>query len=510
MLESGFSEVGSASSAPRGGKALVIGGSMAGMMAARVLTEYFDQVTILDRDHFPTGPTPRKGIPQSRHVHVLLMRGLKILEELFPGLGAQMSQAGAIELDTADDLAWLTPFGWGRRFKSGLRKLAFSRDLLDWIVRSRLSVMPGVDFLTGTDVVGLTPTKDGSCVAGVRVRGRGPAAGHEAVLSADLVVDASGRGSKMPVWLSEAGWEAPQEVTVTAFLGYVSRVYKAPEPSRENWKAVFVQAAPPTTRRAGVLFPIEDNRFLVTLAGAERDYPPEDPDGYLEFAGSLPSPLIHEFMSRAEPLTAPVGFRATQNRRRHYEKLRSMPLNLLVIGDAACCFNPVYGQGITTAAIQVLELRDCLGRSRFMNRPATLARDFHRRLAKAVDGPWAMATSEDCRYPAAEGAKLGRSNRWMHAFTDRVVALTVHSESVRRTWLEVFHMVKPPSALFHPTVISAVVVSACRDWLVRIGSRAKWPFRRDFPGSPQTPGSDPLVGRAAPLPGSAQTEAAGD
>ncbi len=461
------------SSAARRGEALVIGGSMAGMMAARVLSEHFQRVTILERDRYPEGPTARKGAPQARHVHVLLMRGLGVLEELFPGFSDEMSAAGAIGLDTANDLAWLTPFGWGKRFKSGLTKLAFSRDLLDWIVRGRLSSIPNLRFLAETEVIGLEPSEDHRQVGALRVRGRGPSAGRESVLSADLIVDASGRGSRMPGWLSAAGWGAPEEVAVTAFLGYVSRLYRAPEPFRADWKAVFIQAAPPQSRRAGVLFPIEGNRFLVTLAGAERDYPPEDSGGYLDFAGSLPSPLIHDFISRAEPLSPPVGFRATQNRRRHYERMRSMPSNLLVLGDAACCFNPVYGQGITTAALQVLQLRSCLSRKRISGWSNELARGFHRRVAKTIEGPWTMATSEDCRYPLAEGGGIGQAGAWMHGYTDRVVALTVREERIRRIWLQVFHMLKPPTALFHPRVVAAVATSMAREFLGSTGVLAR-------------------------------------
>src|SRR5262245_51079330 len=217
--------------------AVVIGGSMAGLLAARVLADSFEKVTILERDRYPDGPQPRKGVPQARHLHALLLRGQQILEDLFPGLCDELREAGAQEMDTAADLAWLTPAGWSVRFPSGLDAMAFSRDLLDWWVRRRVAALPPVHIMQDVEVTGLLPNAIGTGVAGVltRQRGRsdGECADNQPVL-ADLVVDASGRSSRAPEWLEALGYARPEESTVNAFLGYASRFYTQPRDFRAD------------------------------------------------------------------------------------------------------------------------------------------------------------------------------------------------------------------------------------------------------------------------------------
>jgi len=226
----------------KGNHALVIGGSMAGMLAARVLADHFERVTILERDRFAEdGPVPRKGVPQARHVHALLKRGRVALERLFPGIGDELIAASAPTLDMANDIAWLNPAGWGVRFPSDLGFVSFSRDLLDWHVRRRLAADTGsVHFLKGYDVTGLVPGPDGTGVAGARVRQRdGSGAGNgEKELHADLVVDATGRGSRAPEWLEALGYTRPEETVINAHLGDATRVYRRPPASAPTGRGV--------------------------------------------------------------------------------------------------------------------------------------------------------------------------------------------------------------------------------------------------------------------------------
>lgn len=402
--------------------AIVIGGSMAGMLAARVLTAHFDQVFLIERDQFPSGPTQRPGTPQARHVHVLLARGLRAFEALFAGLRQDLLAAGALEIEVGSDLAWLNPKGWGVNFSSGIKAVSFSRNLLDWVVRRRLAAIPNLHFLENCDVTELITSEDGGRLGGVAFRQRsnvGGAGGEESSLNlpvdlpADLVVDATGRASRMPQWLYALGYERPAETVINAYLGYASRIYQIPNNFNAGWKAAFVQAAPPDHRRGGILFPIEGNRWLVTLVGGDRDYPPMDEEGFLEFARSLRSPIIYDAIKSAQPLSLIAIHRGTENRRRHYEQLTRFPEGLIVTGDGACAFNPVYGQGMTTAALGAEWLNRCL-RDQFAGgrkEVTGLGRRFQRGLAKLNADPWMLATGEDYRYRNAEGGSPNRFNR---------------------------------------------------------------------------------------------------
>src|ERR671916_1887881 len=346
----------------RSGHALVIGGSIAGLLTARVLSERFGWVTIVERDRFPEGPKFRKGVPQSRHLHAFMMRGRVISDRLFPGLSEELEEAGAVLLDSANDFEWLTPAGFAPRFPSGLPLLMSSRDLLEWTVRERVAALPRVNFLEKTDVTGLLPTPDGEGVAAVKLRSRDAkgARRSQEPLRADLIVDASGRNSNASKWLEALGYASPEETYINSHLGYASRVYRRPKRFDGDWKGLNVQAAPPEVTRGGVLLPLEDDRWMVTLSGLGGDYPPTDEAGFIDFARSLRSPMLYEAIKDAEPISDISGYRDTENRMRHYEKLSRQPYNFLVIGDAASAFNPIYAQGMTTAALGAEVLEECL------------------------------------------------------------------------------------------------------------------------------------------------------
>ncbi|MGH7883173.1 MAG: FAD-dependent oxidoreductase, partial [Candidatus Dormibacteraceae bacterium] len=268
-------------SAKGGDHAVVIGGSMAGLFASRVLSDYFERVTIVERDQLPEGPEFRYGVPQSRHAHALLKRGLEVMEELFPGLEAELATEGAVPLDGADVLS-LTVAGWSNRFQ-GLPLLAMSRELIEWAVRQRTLRLPQVSVLERREATGLAPSADASRVTGVLLREKGTKVMTS--LEADLVVDASGRGSKAPEWLEGLGYPQPKEVVINSHLGYASRYYKIHPIPEADWKALQITSKPPSMTRAGFILPIEGKRWLVTLAGY-CDYPPNDEAGFLEFARS--------------------------------------------------------------------------------------------------------------------------------------------------------------------------------------------------------------------------------
>ena len=461
-------------------RAIVIGGSMAGLLAARVLSDHFERVTILERDFYPEGIDNRRGLPQGHHLHALLARGSNIIEQFFPGIRDEMIAAGACLLESAEDIAWRTPQGWGKQFRSGVMVLAFSRPFLDWHVRRRLSAIENIEIVAGAEVTGLRMNSDRAAIDGVsfKLHSIGNDGGQEKssveILTADLVIDASGRSSRAPQWLAALGYERPRETVVNAFLGYASRIYQRPENRQLGPQAIFLQAAPPDLTRMGIIFPIEGNRWLVTLCGGDRDYAPVDEKEYLDFARSLPSSLIFDTIRDCQSLSPIRSWRATENRRRHYEEMRKLPGQLVLLGDSVCAFNPVYGQGMTIAAMGALELSSSVSRWKDSGFDADFTRQFQKRLAKINSLPWALATGEDCRYRGTEGAKRTLKSRLMHGYIDRIIALTTRDINVRAVWLKVFQMLLPPSALFAPSILIKVAGEVI--------SRTNRPKRRPSPG----------------------------
>jgi 2-polyprenyl-6-methoxyphenol hydroxylase-like FAD-dependent oxidoreductase len=434
---------------------VVIGGSLAGLLAARVLSPRFDSVTLLERDQFRAAPAARKGLPQARHVHILLERGRGAMERFLPGLTRDLVRAGAELMDAIQDVAWMNPYGWYPRFSSDLRILASSRDLIDWAVRARVAALNNVRIHPGADVSGLlVGPGDGTRIAGVRLWSR-------IALPADLVVVADGRNSRFPGWLSALGYEPPEETVVNSFQGYASRLYRPPADFAPDWKALYIQQAPPGDPRGGVLSPVEGGRWLVSLVGGDGDYPPTDEADFLDFARGLRSPLLYQAIAAAEPLTSIAGQRATENRRRHYDRLERFPDGVLALGDAVSAFNPVYGQGMTAAALGA-EVLDRWLREEPSYRGPGRSRVFQRRLARATAAAWQLSTGADDRFRTTEGPPRGRIARLTGWYIAGVTRTATRRPWVRRRLAEVLHLLRPPSALFGPRVLARLAW----DWLV--------------------------------------------
>jgi len=340
------------------------------LWTGRILADHFDRVTIVERDRLPARPDHRRGIPQGYHTHTLLTRGQRALEQLFPGLDAELASLGAPQVEWTRQCLFFFRTGWTRPFQSDLVSRACSRDLLEWSIRRELTGRSAIRFVEGYEVTDLLFEPRVGHITGVRLRtwGREGAVGsgdHDvASLHADLVVDASGRDSPMPDWLEALGYGRVPETVITPFLGYASRLYRRPPELAADWRAMIVSNVPPDQPRGGVIYPVEEGCWLVTLAGCARDYPPTDEAGFMAFASSLATPALHEALIGAEPLSPIRSYRRTENRLRHYERMERWPDGLAVLGDAACTFNPIYGQGMTVSALGALTLDRCLRQRR--------------------------------------------------------------------------------------------------------------------------------------------------
>ncbi len=441
-------------------RAIVIGGSMAGLLAARVLSDIFDEVVVYERNHYPTTPAPRSGVPQAAHAHVLLMRGMQILDELFPHLAEELLEAGAHKVDTAAELCLLSFHGWRRPYESGQHMLTFTRPFLDWHIRQRLKRRPNVIVAAGARVNGLTTEPAGTRVTGVRVAYKN-GIGEVETREAELVVAATGRTGKVAEWLVELGYAHPKTEEVDPHLGYASALFR-PSPMFGDdwkWKVLLLLGRPPDATRVGTLLPVEDNRWLVTLVGIGGDYPPTNYEAFLEFAASLRSPLLFRALEEAEPISSIRGNRSTKNILHHYHTLPRWPEGLVVTGDALCSLNPIYGQGMTVSALQALELGKCL---RGHLRLSHLARACQRRLYLVTKTPWLLATGEDLSWPTTTGKKVSLFTKMMHFYVDQVASLAITSRTVDHAFLEVSHLLKSPLVLFRPDIFGRVVLKLLR------------------------------------------------
>jgi flavin-dependent dehydrogenase len=421
-------------------RVVVVGASMAGLFAAAAAAGRGNSVIVLERDVLPGTPAPRAGVPQSEQPHVFLFRGLLALEDLLPGSRQEFLDRGAVPFDSGD-LPWLTGHGWSPVGQPAFEVLSMTRPLFENTVRCRVEGLPEVQIREGCKVIGLRRCNR---------RWEVSVAGGSPVL-ADLVIDASGRGSRLPVWLANAGISAARVSEVDANVGYASRMYAA-VPSQLTAGGVVIQQTP-ATLIGGMALQVEDKHWLVTAVGCGEHRPPRSATGFESFLERLPDPALAQLARHAEPVSDVAVHRQTSNRRHHYEQVPDWPDGLLVVGDALCAFNPIYGQGITVAACEAVLLREALA--------AGLAPGYARRLlrkfAAVVSLPWAIATSEDLRYPTSKGNQAlpqALFGRWARHLGRLAVHGNLHAYAVLS---RVYHLMGSQAQFFHPALVAAAL-----------------------------------------------------
>lgn len=428
-------------------RAVVLGGGMAGLLAARVLAERFTEVLVVDRDTLTGASGPRRGVPHGCHAHALLARGQQILDELFPGLTRQMIDAGVPAGDLATSLRW---YFNGRRLQpapTGLISVSATRPVLEEQVRNRVAALPNVRFLERTDILAPTVTPDGDRVTGVRVR---DAEGGERHLAADLLVDATGRGSRTPAWLRELGFPRPDEDRVKIGLAYTTRHFRLRGDPYGEDLSINPVASPANPR--GAFFPkLPGDMSMCSLTGILGDHPPADLEGFLAFARSLPVPDVYEAIRDAEPLDEGVTFTFPASVRRRYERLPAFPGGLLVMGDGVCSFNPVYGQGMTVAAMEAMILREHLAEGRT---PAWRA--FFKDISRVIDVPWDISAGADLAFPGVEGRRTAKV-RVGNAYMARLHAAAARDGSITAAFMRVAGLVDPPQTLMKPGLMLRVL-----------------------------------------------------
>lgn len=432
-----------------GDRAVVLGGSIAGLLAARVLADHYAEVVVVERDELPAGVAHRRGVPQGRHIHALLARGQQILDELLPGFTAEMVARGAPVGDVLDEARHC--FG-GHRFRrrpSGLVAVCASRPMIEDLVRTLVRSFSAVQILGRCDVVGFATTPDATRVTGARVIRRADGSAEE-VIDADLVVDATGRGSRTPAWLEALGYPRPRVEQVRIDVGYTTRIYRL-APGAIGGDCAVLIGPTPDHPRGGALQALEGGRHMLTLLGVLGDHPPTDPDGFDAFARSLRFPDIAEAIRDGDPLDSPVAFRYPASVRHRYERLSRFPDGLLVTGDALSSFNPIYGQGMSVAALEALALRRHLERGA-RPRPIRVLRD----LGRVIDVPWSIAAGGDLAFPEVEGHR-SMQTRLVNHYIGRVLTAAERDADVGRAFVRVSGLVDPPGSLLRPRVLTRVL-----------------------------------------------------
>ncbi|WP_142392642.1 NAD(P)/FAD-dependent oxidoreductase [Mycobacterium sp. 3519A] len=429
-----------------GERAIVLGASMGGLLAARVLSESYRTVTVVERDVLPTDPVCRRGVPQGRLIHALLARGAQILDELLPGVLDDLVANGASKWD--GDYANLCFSVSGHEFLRAGRtpdpeSMPFyfqSRPLLEWQVLQRMRDIGNVSILEHHDVVALTSTADRSRVTGVEVVDRDNQ--HTTTLSGDLVVDATGRGSRTPVFLEQLGYDRPDEDEVIVHLAYACQPVRiAPGAVKENFIAVMPEPGR-TKMFAAIRYENDTAMFAVgAMAGLE---PPHTSDEMLAFADGLAPTGVLAAFAGAEPVGEVTNYRVPSNRWRRYDKMRRLPAGLIVLGDAVCSFNPIYGQGMTVAAIEALVLRECLQRG-----DKDLPRRYFRATAKKIRIAWQTAVGSDLALPEVDG-QAPLSIRLSNRYLDRVMTAAERDPVVTLRFLRVMGMMDSPMQLLLP------------------------------------------------------------
>lgn len=428
-----------------GERAVIVGASISGLVTARVLADGFDEVTIVERDELPDEPRTRKGAPHAHHPHVLQEAGRAIVEDLFPGLGEDLKSEGGLIIDAGSDFNFYDEGGYIAHPQTYMPIYASSRPLLEYVIRKRVSEVEGIQLRDSTRVVDYRTDETGTTVTGVDMRDED----NETSLSADLTVDATGRTSRTPTWLEKQGFAPPAVAEVNVDLAYsTTNVERPPDDKRAFW----APASSPYTRGGGTL-PIEDDRWQMVMHAVHGDEPPRDTNEFREFASTLQISELEEILSNHDILSQEIHYYPfPSNRRRYYEKLNQFPDGLLVVGDAIASYNPIYGQGMSVAALHALVLHHTLAEHGL----GDLALEFFDAAEPIIDGAWMMAVGADFQFSETTGPQP-RGTGLVGWYLSRLTKKAHTDQQLSEQFIRVIMMEKPPTALFRPGIMWRVL-----------------------------------------------------
>src|SRR6516164_3803231 len=437
-----------------GRRAVVIGAGIGGLSVAGALAQYFERVDILERDRLDTSVASRSGTPQDRHPHGLLVGGLRALDEIFPGYKRDLAAAGAVPVSFAREVQFERPdVGVLPKRDFGISMLCATRPLIELVLRRRAEAVANITLRPATRVTGIVPAAGGDGVRGIRfVNG----SERSETLDADLAVDASGRGAPTLTLLDALGWDRPQMTEIGVDLSYNTAVVEIPPNAPAEWKLVLTQPDPPHLALHAVLAPTEDGRWIITIADHSATAWIETWDAFLETSRSLITPTVYNALRYAEPPEGIRHYRFPVSTWKHFERLPRLPYSVLPVADAFCRFNPIHGQGMSSAAQQACLLQDVLDRAAADPDPiAVVQAGFMAEVASVLETPWIMSTSADLAFPQTRGQ---RPDNFAEAreFEAALFHAAVADPVVHRAIIEVAQLLQSHHRLQEPDIMRRI------------------------------------------------------
>lgn len=426
---------------------VVVGGGVAGLLAAKVLADGFEKITIIDKDPLPDEPVARRGVPQANHVHTMLEAGRAVLEELFDGFTDDIRSAGGLVIDAATDFGYHHEGSFLADSPKKLPMLCASRPLFEQMIRKHVGRLEHVTIRPKTQFISYVTDGAESTVEGVELIDEDRTT---RTLTADLVVDATGRTSKTPSWLEQHDYRSPPVEEVHIDLAYSSTVIERPSDDRRG----FLISPSPSLQRGGTILPIENDRWIVTLFGLHGDHPPTNKEGFMEFAESLPTPELKQALDTHAWVSSEIQqYPFPSNRWLHYESLDRFPAGLISIGDSVASFNPIYGQGMSVAALDAMQLHHTLA----THPSVDFASTYFDRVAKIVNTIWRMTVSADFEFPQTRGPKPFGTDLF-NRYISRLIR-TAHTDGrVTDAFARVLRLERSPTVLFHPNILVRVLL----------------------------------------------------
>lgn len=448
-------------------RAIVIGGSISGLLSAKVLSSKFREVFVIEKDTLNGSSSHRRGVAQTEQPHVLLVKGYRLLEKMLPGIGNDFRHAGAIEVDWATDYyIYYGGHGWNKRSNhpSEITSFSCSRSLLEACIREKVQNIDNISFIKGTKVVDLEADQASKTVTGVKSVSSNKLSKS---IDADLVVDTSGRNSKLSQWLSSYQWETPKEVCVDPYLGYSTCRFKIPDNKKIEWKVLTYPHVAPKYNRKAYLAKIENNELIATIGGYCRDYPPSNIDDFFDFASRLQNDEFFKIICECKPISKVYAYRETSNIIRHYNQV-DMPSGLIVLGDAYCALCPSYGQGMTCSAISADTLMQWIEGQFNSNKPCS-TKDFQTVLAENITPQWDVAIQQDFSFKTTTStdeflvAKMKNMSKFplslINIYIDKLIAGTTIDYRLNELFIQIINMLKPPVAFFSPRTVLLLLIS---------------------------------------------------